>query len=321
MKRTFAYLVFGAGCVLGLVFFSGCSIAEKAPDSYLTEQYYAAPVFAAVAQPAETDALPVSFNRVTATPVKPAKGKPPKPVHIDTSAAAKTAADEQKKSSSSDPEYADKTYTETVTDDKKATYNNVEVSAADVVLESKYIKGDFTVTSDALYSLTLIGCKIDGQLIVKGASLYELNLENCVIDTLRLASGEYVDVTLEGVSYIKETVLSSGTAANLYAYNIQSGYSGYKAITIAKSSRTSELTMYGVDCQNLTVNSESEITLDDDNTARVEACVVNAPATITGAYRIQKLYVRSGGIVLDTEPGELIYGKSKYTVDYTGDVI
>ncbi len=313
MRIRFSYVVFGLCCGMGLLL-CGCSIAQKAPESYLTEEYYAAPVLAAVVEPAAvTDILPTSFNRTTSTPVKPAKGKPPKAVHISATAAAAPAAAETADAKSTDP---DKTYTESVTDDKKATYNHVEVAAHDVVLENKYIRGNLTVTADAFSSLTLINCKIDGELIVNSRSLYNLFLTDCSIKALRLASGEYIDVELEGVSYINETVITSGTAVSLYEYNIQSGYSGYKAVTIAKSSKTVELDLFGVDCNTLTVNSESEITLSDDNPAYVEAFIANAPVYVRGASRIDKFYVRSKGIVLEGEPRQLIYDKSKYTVEY-----
>lgn len=308
------YSVMGVVAVAGLFLFSGCTIAEKAPDSYLTEEYYAVPALAVVAQPADdTAALPMSFNRTTAEPVKPAKGKPPKPVHIDTAAVAAQSA--ASSAASSEPSAEDKTYTETVTDDKKATYKNVEISAADVVLENKYITGNLTVTIDALYSLTLINCKIDGELIVNSPYLYELSMENCLIKTLRLATGDYIDVELEGRAVIDETILMSGTMASLYAYNIEHSYSGYKTITLAKSAKPMELTLYGVSCKTLTVNSDSEVTLSDSNPSYVEAFIANAPVTVQGAARITKCYIRSKDVVLYGEPYELIYDKAKFTVE------
>lgn len=312
MRTRTIYLLLVVCAVVGLFLLSGCTIAEKAPDSYLTEEYFAIPALAVVAQPADDIAvLPMSFNRTTAEPVKPAKGKPPKPVHIDTTAvAAPTAA-----TTSSQPTAEDKTYTETITDDKKATYKNVEISASDVVLENKYITGNLTVTVDALYSLTLINCKIDGELIVNSPYLYELYMENCLIKTLRLATGDYIDVELEGRSVIDETILMAGTRASLYAYNIEHSYSGYKTITVAKSAKPMELTLYGITCKTLTVNSQSEVTLSDTNQSYVEAFIANAPVTVQGAARITKCYVRSDDVVLYGEPYELIYDKSKYTVE------
>lgn len=318
MRQKIGYVVFLASCVLGLLLFSGCSIAPKAPESYLTEEYYTAPVLATVAQSVDTVALPTSFDRVTATPVKPAKGKPPKSVHINQSAAAATqATSSETTSSTKEEDYPDKTYSsDSVIDDKKATYKNVEVSAADVVLKNKYIKGNLTVTRDAFYSLTLENCMIEGELIVNSSSLYDLILTDCGIQTLRLASGDFIDVELEGLSYINETVLSSGTKASLYAYNIQSNYSGYKTITIAKSSSTIELFLYGVECKTISVNTESEVTLSDSDPSYVDTFVANAPVTVQGASRIDRFYVRSKGVVLYGEPKELIYDKSKYTVEY-----
>ncbi len=315
MRTRTIYLLLVVCAVVGLFLLSGCTIAEKAPESYLTEEYYAVPALAVVAQPADATAvLPMSFNRTTAEPVKPAKGKPPKPVHIDKSAVAAQAA--ASSAATSEPAAADKTYTETITDDKKATYKNVEISAADVVLENKYITGNLTVTVDALYSLTLINCKIDGELIVNSPYLYELYMENCLIKTLRLATGDYIDVELEGRSVIDETILMAGTTASLYAYNIEHNYSGYKTITLAKSAKPMELTLYGVACKTLTVNSQSEVTLSDTNQSYVEAFIANAPVTVQGAARINKCYVRSSGVVLYGEPYELIYDKSKYTVEF-----
>ncbi len=320
MRTSAINSLLGITAVMGLLLLSGCTIAEKAPEHYLTEEYYAAPVLATVAQPADDAAvLPMSFNRTSAEPVKPAKGKPPKPVHIDTAAiaaqAAAAASAASSQAASSEPAAPDKIYDKTVTDDKKETFHNVEVSASDVILENKYITGDLTVTRDASYSLTLINCKIEGELIVNSPYLYELELEDCMIRTLRLAAGDYIDVALEGRSLIEETILLSGTKASLYAYNIEHSYSGYKNISLAKSAKLIELILYGVSCQTLTVSSESTVSLADSNPSYVEAFNANAPVTVEGAARITKCYVRSDGVKLYGEPKELIYDKAKYTVE------
>ncbi|MFA9380394.1 MAG: hypothetical protein ACERKO_04975 [Acetanaerobacterium sp.] len=313
MKRRIVYTLFSLFLVSVLPVFSGCTIAKKAPGDYLTAEYYAAPTLAPVTESVQEEPpAEQQYDRTTAEPVKPEKGKPPKTVI----AAPVTAAPPASSSTSSSVHGRDKVYSSSETYDKKETLGNVEIAAADVVLENKYITGNLTVTSKAYYSLTLTNCRVDGRLVVESDSLYELFLIDTTMPTLSLSSGGAVDVELEGMSYIAETVISGGTSTALYAYNIDYSYSGYKDITIQKSSRTTFLDLYGIDCETLTANSRSSIMLSDSNMCYVDTFVANAPVTVEGAHRIDRFYVRSDDVQLYGEPNDMIYGKSNYTVEY-----
>ncbi len=293
--------------------FSGCSIAQKVPEDYLTENYLAVPVVAPAETQAEDSSSVADFNRSYAQPEKPKTGKPPKAV-VNTASASGTAASSSASSSSasSEKELETITYKHSESDDKRETLGNVEITSPDVVLENKYIKGDLVVTKDAYGSLSLLSCKVTGDITVNG-DIDTLELVDTTAEALYLYSGDDITVNLEGDATIQGTYLK-GTDTSLNAYNIGHNYSGYSVITIEKYTRsTTYLDIHGADCKTIISNSECEVTLDNtSNLTYVERFIANAPATIFGAEQIEVLSANAQDILLYGEPDRIIYDEDQY---------
>ncbi len=292
---------------------SGCSIAQKVPEGYLTENYLAVPVVApAESQPADDSGV-IDFNRSYAQPEKPKTGKPPKAV-VNTAPAAGTAAASSASSgsTSSEKELETVTYNRSESDDKRETLGNVEITSPDVVLENKSIKGDLVVTKDAYGSLSLLSCKVAGDITVNG-DIDTLELVDTTVEALYLYSGDDITVNLEGDATIQGTYLK-GTNASLNAYNISHDYSGYSVITIEKSTRSATyLDIHGADCKTVICNSECEVTLDNaSNRTYVERFIANAPVTIFGAEQIEVLSANAQDILLYGQPDRVTYDEDRY---------
>ncbi|SDM73191.1 hypothetical protein [Acetanaerobacterium elongatum] len=311
-KYSFMISVF----IMAAVALTGCSVAQRVPDGYLTQNYIAAPTSASTA-PQEAETSSGNQTRTYATPEKPKTGKPPKAVVATApapGASVSSSASSSAVSSSTSSEALKTTnYNKAAqTDDKQEVLGNVEISGADIILKNKYIKGDLVVKDGTYGTLTLEDCKIDGKLTVNG-DLDTIELIDVTANSLYLYSGAKITVNLEGDSAIMGTYLK-GTDAALYAYNIGNSYSGYSVITIERSAPfTTKLEVHGAKCETVIVDSESEVILDDGTMlTRVRRFIANNTITIFGAEQIDVLNANAKNITLHGQPGKIIYDDKQF---------
>lgn len=307
-KRILKLSVF----IMVAVALTSCSVAQRVPEGYLTQNYLAAPTSASTA-PQEAETSSGNQTRTYATPEKPKTGKPPKAV-VSTAPAPGTSGSSAASSSGSSSETLTTTSFKKAaqTDEKQEVLGNVEITEADIILKNKYIKGNLVVKDGTYGTLTLENCKIDGTFTVNG-DLDTINLKNVTTNSLYLYSGSKIIVNLEGDSVIMGTYLK-GTDAILYAYNIGSSFSGYSVITIEQFVQFStKLEVHGAKCKTIINNSESEVTLDNGiTTTRVERFIANNTTTIFGAGQIDILNANAKSITLHGQPGKIIYDEKQF---------
>lgn len=302
--------------IMAAVALTGCSVAQRVPEDYLTQNYLTTSASASAA-PQETETGNSNQSRTYATPEKPKTGKPPKAVvaTAPVPGASGTAPGSSSAASSgtSSDTLTTTSYTKVAqTDDKQEVLGNVEISVADIVLKNKYIKGNLVVKDGTYGTLTLEDCKIGGTFTVIG-DLDALYLKDITADSLYLYSGTKITVELEGDSVILGTYLK-GTDAVLNAYNIGTSFSGYSVITIEQSPPFStKLEVHGAKCKTIINNSESEVTLDNGiNVTRVERFIANNTTTVFGAEQIDVLNANAKNITLHGQPSKIIYDEKRF---------